>query len=495
MRYQGKTKKTISEKLIEKLARAIHSRYQRAMHDVNNNPAQSLIINKLYLISDDSLEYMSLDFNELPENIKTSNIDNARHIPEKLLSIGYSIREKISSHEIVPLLYLSDLDIETMAIVEHERWMKEKLQNGFSFSPIRDDNRRLHPCLVPYNDLLEIEKDKDRELVRLIPHLLRDIEFIPVPIGCEEVININFPLQSKSQIIKLKHDTESLIKELEAFSIFNNIEFPNQVKKLYFELKSNIKEIEESIFAACKIQRTFLPSALYFRECLPESFLFFKPKDILSGDFYFISRNFEIVVVVAADCTGHGIEGAMLSAICYNFIDQAVNNYNIIDPAEIIEWVMPKVENIMRFNEGGTENKKGLEFAVCTINTKTRELLFAGINRPLFYISKQVLYELESTKYLESFLDSKENLKTQKIHLHAGDVIYIFSDGYTDQLGGLKSEYGKKFLLKQFRELLLSIQNQNMSEQREILNQRIEQWRQEACQDQTDDILVIGVRL
>ena len=491
--YRPVEQNFVNNKIAEKLARAIHARYSKLMLDIANNPEAQKIYSDLYIVDDKNQQYFFKDFDELPDTIKQSNIDNAYHIPTKLLAIGYGIKER-EGNEDIPLLYLSDDNVETMAMVEHDRWSWEKRLNGYSYAPKRDDNLKKHDCLIPYDELTELEKEKDRILVRMIPSLLQDIGIIPYALDHQHTETIKYSQRALAKIHHVKHNAENLQKGIESLLNEKNIQLPLELKEYFDEIIDGSKEVGAAISSAGTIQKTYLPSTLFFKECLPDSFLLFKPKDIVSGDFYFVSKKFGAVIFIAADCTGHGIQGALLSAICYNYIDQAVNDKNITDPAAIIATVMPRVEYLMRRNEGNVENKSGMELAVCTYYPNSNLLFYAGLNRPLYYYSNNQLNELEPTKYRESIDSIVQTIETQIVKMNIGDTAYMFSDGFADQFGGERDNGGERFKTKRFKELLGNIQGKTMIEQREALNQSIEQWRQQAKQEQTDDIIVIGVK-
>lgn len=492
--YKPSEQLYVNDKLAEKIARAIHARYSKLMIDFTQNAESKKIYNDLYIVDDKNQQYFSMGFDQLPDAIKSSNIDNAYHIPTKLLSIGYGIKE-CKNDEDIPLLLLSEQDIETMAMVEHVRWAWEKRLNGFRYAPVRDDNQKMHHCLIPYDDLPEVEKEKDRVLVRLIPTLLCDIGYAPVALNPEQISSINYPQRAQAKIHHVKHNSEKLFKEVSELFKGKGIELPQAIVESFQNLINDSKDVGSGFTSAGTIQRTFLPSPLYFRECLPDSFLLYKPKDIVSGDFFFISKKDDSIIYITADCTGHGIQGAMLSAICYNYIDQAVNQNGITDPAMIIANVIPRVEYIMRRSEGNIENKSGMELAVCRVYTNIRNIQYAGLNRPMYYYSNNQLNELEPYKYRENFESIALQMKTQSITLNHNDTVYTFSDGFPDQFGGEDESISERFKTKRVKQLLSRIQDQSMTSQRETINQTLEQWRQQANQEQTDDIIVIGVRL
>jgi len=287
---------------------------------------------------------------------------------------------------------------------------------------------------------------------------------------------------------KLSEAITSLFRE-------HQLPIPDEINNSINKLKEGTSEIASAFSNAISIQRTYLPSPLMVRECLPDSFLLYKPKDGVGGDFYFVSSKFGTTVWVCADCTGHGIAAGLLTAICYNFIDQAVNHHHITDPAAIIAHVMPRVESLMRLTDGDLINSSGMELAVCTLYPQSRILFYTGLNRPLYHFSGNQLTEFEPIRFKDNFGAIAPKLKTQIIQLKSDDTVYLTTDGFIDQFGGTKKELGERFKNKRFKELLANIQHQGMAQQRESLNQAIEQWRQEAGQEQTDDIMVIGVKI
>ncbi len=179
------------KELLENLARAIHARYRKLMAQMDEKSKEDSIYEKLNIVSDHNRENFTKDFDELDDNIKSSNTDSAYHIPTKLLSIGYKIEEAEKNTEHV-LLCLSKTDIETMAKLEHERWAWEKRLNGFTYAPERDDEKKKHHCLIPYRELPELEKEKDRDQVKFYPYLLKDINFNVVPLKPEQLQNISY---------------------------------------------------------------------------------------------------------------------------------------------------------------------------------------------------------------------------------------------------------------------------------------------------------------
>jgi serine phosphatase RsbU (regulator of sigma subunit)/putative methionine-R-sulfoxide reductase with GAF domain len=272
------------------------------------------------------------------------------------------------------------------------------------------------------------------------------------------------------------------------------------------EIKARTKEIErqkvlvedknlkitDSINYAQRIQQAILPSQEMLSTILPDSFVFFKPKDIVSGDFYWIHAIDQHKIVFAAvDCTGHGVPGAFMSIMGNNLLEQIVKEQKIYEPAAILNELSKMVVQSLKQTDEIGSIKEGMDIALCTIDYRTFELEYAGAHNSLNIIRQGVLTETKADKRAIGIaLANSTPFTNHKIRLKKGDCIYIFSDGFVDQKGGLKNQ---KFYSQPFRELLTQISLLKMSEQEKKLEQVIYQWKGE--QEQIDDILVIGVRV
>lgn len=471
----------ISPAMIRKLARAIHSGYMKEMRDrgpegiVSAYPGDS----SLWLI----------DFNDLPEDIKYSNIDNAHHIATKLLSIGYRIKPVKTGFE-SRTLRLTDNEIETMARIEHSRWSWDKRLNGWIFGNVKDKQKKTHPGLIPYDDLSEPEKEKDRELVRLIPSLLQDIGYVAFPVDPDRIRELSYAIKPKSSIHNLLNETRKLNEEIKEVSASR----PDVIEKISLtnkKIEETMAEVQGSYNYARHIQKAYLPDDLFIRECFPESFVLFRPRDIVSGDFYFFSKHGSLRIIAAADCTGHGIPGALLSTIGYGITDQAVNEKGLTHPSDIMGHIYSKVHKFLRREEEHADVPDDMDLAVCALDLDTRILQYAGVNSPIYRISHGELTEYKAINSVDGCVDGSgftyETIQTEK-----GDIIYLFSDGFADQFGG---KYHKKYQRPRFKSFLTDIHMLPLSEQRDLLYEEFESWRDENDEDQTDDILVIGVKI
>lgn len=480
----------ITSAIVRKLAKAIHSRYIHEMTKRDHGSVKDSPVSSFYT-SADAETGSNVRFEDLPEDIRSSNLDNAVHIPTKLLSAGYRIRPVRKGFK-PATLRLSKQEIETMARVEHLRWCWNKILNGWVYGEKKNSRKKTHPSIVPYDDLDESEKEKDRELVRLIPALLKDIDYEAYPADPGKICKLPYAIKPHGSIHKILEETRRMNTHIRSL-IKLSPRVDKMVRTRNNKIEEAITEIEASYNYAKHIQETFLPDNLYIRECFPESFVLFKPKDIVSGDFYFFSMKGSLVYFAAADCTGHGIPGALLSIIGYGILDQAVNELKLSDPRDILNHLYSKIHRFLRRDEEGAGITDDLDIALCTLDTKTNILTYAGAGSPLYHLTSFGLIEYKPQNTME---DCSENNKysfvSERIRIKNGDTIYLFSDGFADQFGGSSH---KKYQSGRFKDLLLAIQSLPMPEQSDRLYEEFEKWRDENDEDQTDDILVIGIKI
>ncbi|MCB8994592.1 MAG: SpoIIE family protein phosphatase [Bacteroidales bacterium] len=263
------------------------------------------------------------------------------------------------------------------------------------------------------------------------------------------------------------------------------------LQKAYHEIEEQKKHIEDSIHYARRIQNAILPPDDFVSNLLPDSFVLYKPKDIVSGDFYWMAHKDGRAIVAAVDCTGHGVPGAFMSIVGNNQLNFAINVKNVIRPDDILNALNEGVTKSLRQTRLSSSVKDGMDIALITIDYKNAKLNYAGGYNPCFIIRDNELIVLKADKFpIGGYMGEKlRNFTNNEMDLKKGDVIYLFSDGYADQFGG---EDDSKFLIKRFRDLLLKIHNEPMNEQKDILNQIHEDWRGDSVQ--IDDILVIGIR-
>ncbi len=276
------------------------------------------------------------------------------------------------------------------------------------------------------------------------------------------------------------------------------------------------KDIADSIEYSKRIQRSILIDKDKLKEFAPESFIFFKPKDVVSGDFYWFA-NYEIkedlhaehgfdykagtnmLMVAAVDCTGHGVPGAFMSIIGNSLLNQTLSSLHVNSAAAALDFVNADLKKGLNKNSGDTPLRDGMDIALCCLDVKGMRMEYAGANNPVYLVRNKELIEFKADKQpITAATDSVPKPFTNKtFDLQKGDTIYLFTDGYADQFGGEGEEGvkagGKKFMYKRFKELLISVQDQSMEEQKSVLYHTLEKWRGKLSQ--VDDVLVIGIRV
>jgi tetratricopeptide (TPR) repeat protein/serine phosphatase RsbU (regulator of sigma subunit) len=252
------------------------------------------------------------------------------------------------------------------------------------------------------------------------------------------------------------------------------------------------KDIVDSINYAKRLQTAILPSDDDFKKILPDAFVFYNPKDIVSGDFYFLDKAGDNIFFAVADCTGHGVPGAFVSFVGHKALDYAISDLGLTDPGKILDTVRTEVEHTFDKNEKG-EVKDGMDISLGVLNTKTGELHFAGAHHTLYRVTKNdevTLLETKGNRQAVGAGQGKEPFTTQSVTVNKGDMIYFSSDGYSDQFGGPE---GKKFKTSQFKKLLLEIYDKPVATQKEMLANTHIKWK--GAHEQVDDVCVIGVKI
>ena len=253
--------------------------------------------------------------------------------------------------------------------------------------------------------------------------------------------------------------------------------------------KKNI-DITDSIKYAKRIQDAVLPSERILSDHLADAFILFKPKDIVSGDFYWVKENENLLIVVAADCTGHGVPGAFMSLLGITFLNEIVEKNHITSPEKILDLLRENVITSLKQKGLESESKDGMDIAICTIDRKANCLEFSGANNPMYYIRDDRLLEIKADRMPVSIHSRMKGFTKYKLTLKPGDAVYLFSDGYADQFGGPS---GKKLKYNAFQEILLSVHEERMRDQKEILDKKHLEWKGNF--EQVDDIVVLGFKV
>lgn len=319
---------------------------------------------------------------------------------------------------------------------------------------------------------------------------------VPVS-GNNEVTELS--VHFNSMMSKLKHSHDTLEEKVS-----------DRTKELVQKnkiIESTHKSIQDSINYSKRLQKAVLPTAEEIKHRFSESFVYFQPKDVVSGDFYWFEQYNEFDFIAAADCTGHGVPGAMVSFVCNNALNRSLYEFSKISPENVLNNTRDII--IETFSKSGENIKDGMDISLCRIDKERKELLFVGANNP-FWIVRKTMYLTEEQKSdrktvlgeIYSLIEIKPDKKPvglhddmtpfscNKVEIYENDTYYLFTDGYADQFGG---EKGKKMMYKPFKKLLLSMATESLENQKSILKDSFESWMGEF--EQVDDICVIGFRL
>jgi len=321
--------------------------------------------------------------------------------------------------------------------------------------------------------------------------------------------------QEINQIELSKQEAELQAKKLQQYGLiiglvllilfagflYNRFRITNQQKKiietqkLEVEIQKEIietkhKEITDSIVYAKRIQAAILPPLTLISELMPQSFVFYQPKDIVAGDFYWIEEHGDELFFAAADCTGHGVPGAMVSVMCHNGLNRSLREQRISNPGLLLDHTRKII--IDEFEKSAEEVKDGMDISLGVLNRERNKIRWAGANNPLWIIRKDSseIIEIKGDKQPIGKFENHTPFKCHEISLNQGDQLYVFTDGFQDQFGGDK---GKKFKASNLKSFLVSIAHLSMSQQKERLSAGFDQWKGEL--EQVDDICMIGVRI
>ena len=294
----------------------------------------------------------------------------------------------------------------------------------------------------------------------------------------------------KLSIMRLKAKNIQLEKIIEK----RTEEIRNQKDEIARQHKVVLQQkdsITSSIRYASRIQNALVPQEDFLLKHIPESFIFWIPRDIVSGDFYWIKSIPPYISIVAADCTGHGVPGAFMSMLGISFLNELAQREKPGEVSKVLEHLRLYIKDTLGQTGDRTEQKDGMVLAFCTINTDNNKLYFAGANTPLWLIRNNELIEYKGTKNPIGIHPREIPFEAHQIQLQKNDAIYMFSDGYVDQFGGPE---GRKLGKRALGEMLLKINNLPMQEQKQILDKNLKNWMTDEY-TQIDDILVMGIRV
>jgi serine phosphatase RsbU (regulator of sigma subunit) len=415
---------------------------------------------------------------------------------------------------------LADLDS-----VEREIWLQK-------FKMLELENEIIEKT-NELNNILNIIKKEEKDYVILKNQILQKENIILEISNQNESLNIIYEKNSNELSKKMKEleavenkikDSESKLSDtvyllkiqkyvnviiiiiLIGVTILGGLSYQNYVKKkkLAFQLEEKSSLLEEknheiidSINYAKRIQDAILPPIKLVKEYLNNSFVLYKPKDIVAGDFYFMesieNEQSTFIYFAAVDCTGHGVPGAMVSVIGSNGLKRCLKEFKLRKTGEILDKLADLVGEA--FEQSEEKIRDGMDMALCCLDLNNKKLWFSGANNPLWIFRKQDGFDIEhieikADKQPVGHYENRKKYQTHEIDLITGDTIYIFSDGYADQFGG---EKGKKFKSVNFKNLLVEIYNEPIDNQKQIISQTFENWKKNI--EQVDDVCIIGVRV
>jgi serine phosphatase RsbU (regulator of sigma subunit) len=264
-----------------------------------------------------------------------------------------------------------------------------------------------------------------------------------------------------------------------------------KVRERTEEIEAQKEEITSSIEYASRIQLAMLPESTHFSELFPEHFIFFKPRDIVSGDFYWIAEDDTHIFFTVADCTGHGVPGAFMSTLGVSTLNEIITNKKNLHANKILNLLREKVKNSLHQTGKEGEAADGMDVSFCILHKDRRSLEFSGAFNPLFVVHNGEMREYKADRMpIGIYRGEKDSFTNYEINVEPGDSVYLFSDGLTDQFGG---PYGAKYKRSALKKRLSEINYLPMEEQKRILEDEFNKWKGQG--EQIDDITIIGVRI
>ncbi|CAN5535080.1 hypothetical protein BH10BAC1_BH10BAC1_16530 [soil metagenome] len=399
-----------------------------------------------------------------------------------------SIEEGLTAYKISQEMKVYGLSAEASEILYQAYFAKGDYQNAFKHLKITKDNAdsSISSSKIKQQAKLEINfknsyQEKQDSVLRFAAEKQKDLEY-------------ETALQ-KQKMFATAGIAGLLIVLVIAGMVFRSYkkekrssEIINQQKQI---VDSKNKEIVDSINYAKKIQQAIIPSTAEVKNTFPNSFVLLLPKDIVSGDFYWVTKSGQQAFFAVADCTGHGVPGGFMSMLGTALLNEIINEKKIYEPADVLDMLKLKIIMALRQSENANESKDGMDIALIQINLNTNELTFAGANNSLYLLRNQKLREFKGDKFPIGFVGKNDKqFSQQKIKLESNDVLYMFTDGYPDQFGGPQ---GKKFKYKPLEEMLTQIAARPVDEQRHTLLNTHESWKGDL--EQVDDICVVGIRI
>ncbi len=444
--------------------------------ELKDNSLSAEIYNKLGLIEISRKNY-SKSIKYLKKSIKIVKKIYLKIDVSKNISFSYSQLNKFDSAYFYQKLFKNLSD----SVISTEK-NKQIIKMQIKYDSEKKDKENLLLKKDAETQQAIIKQQKIAVIFIIIVLILIIILAIIFLRGREKQRKVNKILESKNtEINQQKEEIQEQAKNLSDANI--------SITKEKEKVEESHKQITDSINYAKLIQNAVLPDFHLFEKNFSDYFIFFKPRNIVSGDFFWAKKINDYIIIVAADCTGHGVPGAFVSMLGISFLNEICMRKEINQANYVLNALRKEIKFSLKQNKN-SNNKDGMDIALCMINTKTNILQFSGANNPLYLFRDNKLIEFKADRQPIGIYLKERPFKNYKFQLEKDDKLYTFSDGYIDQFGGEKN---KKFMKKRFKELLLKIQNKAMYEQKEILDNVLKNWKRKT--KQIDDILIIGIKI
>ncbi len=404
------------------------------------------------------------------------------------------------SNEAIHGFILNSRDITERRRAEQEQRMRSKMQ-ALSENSLDIITRLEHDEISYINPTIQLYTGKSPE--RFINKKIKEAELetgiLDQWLSIVEQVNssndkisteMDFPSEMGKRIMQVnampEYDDQKNIESV--LLVSHDI---TERKEIELDIQNKNKKINDSINYAKRIQNAILPNTRLINKALPDSFILYKPRDVVSGDFPWFVQIKNDLFIAAVDCTGHGVPGALLSLIGYFLLNDIVRSRKITDPGKILDLLDEGVTQTLRQDQDDSATKDGMDIALCRINTETRTVEYAGAHRPLYIMKGGAMDEIKGNKFPigGGIFKNQTNFTTTKIELAKGDSFYFSSDGFPDQFGGPEE---RKFGPKKTREIIEKVHKGPMKDASEVFDAEWEAWKGET--KQTDDVLLIGIK-
>ncbi len=495
------------EKKNSKLAIELYLKAIEIQKQLNNKRGIASTLNNLGLLQEQMLNYKEAEIYYNKALLIRQEIKSPEDLVESFINLAeLKIKMNNGAEALINLKQAEQLS-RNLQNLELEKKISEAFVNFFERKKDFNSAYIYKSRLLIINDTLyNIERQKKIQDLQAV----YDFEVGEKRLKKSEQELMNEQIGSKQKSMLLKVSMTALLLLL-VFSIFLwRLNKQRQIASLKVELQKKTieeknKDILDSINYAQRIQQSFLPLKNEMDKILGDYFIYFKPRDIVSGDFYWAvkvmttskdSPHEEVIVVACADCTGHGVPGSMMSMIGNTLLNQTIKNPNINSPAEALDFLNNELPKNLKKQNQNDQIRDGMDIVMCAINKTKMKFYCAAANNPIWIVrndgDENIMITVIPDKQAITASDEtqKKPFTNHTIDLLKEDVIYLFTDGYADQFGGPK---GKKFKYKQMQQILLANFAKPMDEQKKILNDNMKNWMGDL--EQVDDILIIGIRV